>query len=429
MTSWKCLRLLFFGLILYHSSSAQIRKLAMLEDQELSVGSVDSGMGENLVASLDKLLLDDKESISFKHADAAEIKKPSREKVVIVAPIHPVKVRAMSNSSEETGPLGGEDIDERLTGFKTKEERIALLKELLETYFSDNYLTRDIFLLKHFRKSKEGWISLKFIASYKKIKRTAKNKSEVEEAVALSSLLEISDDGTKIRRLAKFPACIETYIPTRMTLIGALPTPMRSLATLSNFLSHYGDVASLQILRPGVNLPDILWETANSFPELRDQWCAVVEFDEIESAGKLASDVNEGKSDSNIAWALELVMPWKSRKNSDRQEKTLWTEPIRNRCRSCPSSGYSSPCHTPEQSPRGRHHDNRGLSKRERIMMNRHVCQGTCFQHIHCPTTCCPNHRNYSRVPKQNGYRSPKLSSSKLTAETCDNWRRVSVSP
>ncbi|XP_064093625.1 la-related protein 6-like [Macrobrachium nipponense] len=407
----------------------------MSQDKSSPIGSPDSGVEDALAASINKLLLDnpdnDKDSSEEKEADEViESGKPSNGKKVVIIQTHPHQYRGTSVSSDETMPSPGEDRD--VTGPKTKEERLDLLRDLLETYFSDNYLTRDIFLLKHFRKSKEGWISLKFMASYKKIKRTAKNRAEVEEAIRMSPLLEMNEDESKVRRLAPFPACIEDYIPTRMCLTGALSREMRNLVTLSNFLSTYGEVASLQVLRPGVNVPESLMSTANNFPQMRDQWCALVEFDEIEAAGKLASDVNNRKIDKGLTWAMELVMPWKNRKNSERQEKTLWTESVKNRCRSCPSSGYSSPCLTPEQSPLGcpgRHNEYRGMSKRERIMMTR-GCQGNCCQHTHFPSTCgtccCKkthNHRVHRKSENGTPHKSPKRTTSHMNAETCENWR------
>lgn len=421
----------------------------MSDDLDMKVGSLDSGMGDTLAATLGKFLLDDdtendrdkreEEEEEDEEEDIEETEKTvksSRSPGMAMLPRHLTNTRGMSESSEETLPSGTED-REISTRPRTREERIELLKELLETYFSDNYLTRDLFLLKHFRKSKDRWISLKFMASYKKIKRIAKGRAEVEEAVRMSPLLEVNNEGNKVRRLAPFPACIDEYIPTRMTLIADLPEQMQNLGALSNFLGHYGEVAAIQILRPGVNLPEALWETVNNFPELRNQWCAVAEFDEIQAAGQLASDINEGKTDSNIAWAMEIVMPWKTGKNIDHQEKPLWVETIKNRCRSCPSSGYSSPSLTPEQSPHGsgigKHNNIRGLSKRERIMMSR-THNTSSSQYSHFPTTtshsCSPiSQKTYYRTPRQQQggvggrYCPPKHSSSQLTAETCDNWR------
>ncbi|XP_068213504.1 uncharacterized protein [Palaemon carinicauda] len=407
----------------------------MSEDKEISVGSPDSGVEEALAASINKLLLDNGETgkglSEEKEVDEVIVsEKSSSGKKVVIIQSHPRQYRGASVSSDDAMPSPGED-----PGFKTKDERLDLLRDLLETYFSDNYLTRDIFLLKHFRKSKEGWISLKFMASYKKIKRTAKNRAEVEEAIRMSPLLEMNDEGNKVRRLAPFPACIDEYIPTRMCLMGPLPRDMRNLVTLSDFLSKYGEVASLQVLRPGVNIPESLLSTANNFPQMRDQWCALVEFDEIKAAGKLASDIADRKVNNGLTWAMELVMPWKNRKNSERQENTISTESARNRCRSCPSSGYSSPCQTPEQSPLGcpgRHTEYRGMSKRERIMTNR-GCQGSCCQHTHFPSncnSCCKTvyHQRVHRLSESgSSYRSPKRSSSHMTAETCENWRTAPV--
>ena len=40
----------------------------------------------------------------------------------------------------------------------------------VEFYFSDANITRDKFLLKHVRRNKEGFVSLKLVASFKRVK-------------------------------------------------------------------------------------------------------------------------------------------------------------------------------------------------------------------------------------------------------------------
>ncbi|XP_042882226.1 la-related protein 6-like [Penaeus japonicus] len=211
----------------------------MSEENFLAVGSPDSGVEETLSSSIASMILEEAEEeikTNAENGTAVDMKSDEKE-----------DQRRHSISSEGTSTTT--DDRDSINANLTQTERVAAVRELLETYFSDNYLTRDIFLLKHFRKSKEGWISLKFMASYKRIKRTTKHISEVEEAVKQSPLLKLNAERNKIRRLAPLPACIEDYIPTRMTLIACLPESLRSLTALSKFVGVYGEVASIQVLR------------------------------------------------------------------------------------------------------------------------------------------------------------------------------------
>lgn len=394
----------------------------MSEEKSVAVGSPDSGVEESLSSSIARMILEEE----VEEEPAIDVKSNEKE-----------DQRRNSVSSEGTSTTDDRD---SINANLTQAERVTVVRELLETYFSDNYLTRDIFLLKHFRKSKEGWISLKFMASYKRIKRTTKYINEVEEAVKQSSLLELNAERNKVRRLAPLPACIEDYIPTRMTLIACLPESLRSLTALSKFVGVYGEVASIQILRPGVNLPDFLWETVGNFPQVREQWCAVVEFDEMTAAGQCASAITGGEKVGASMWATELVMPWRNRKNSDRIE--TWADSMKNRCRSLPSSGYSSPIQTPEQSPSflGTNREVRGITKRERITMNRSKTNRCCHsfacqhqiqyppcQHLSFSQTCSPNaHKKYAYQRQGDcacRFSPKRYVSQATTGSNCDNWR------
>ncbi|XP_071519149.1 la-related protein 6-like [Panulirus ornatus] len=404
----------------------------MSEDAcDMVVGSPDSGVEEAIASSFGCLLLDN-ESKDFKKDETDETRELSGDgSNPVVANVCVKKIdRGLSVSSEETAPSGPEERGTLNIAF-ARTDRVAIIKELLETYFSDNYLTRDIFLLKHFRKSKEGWISLKFMASYKRIKRTAKSLNEVEEAIRQSSLLEINVEGNKVRRLAPLPACIEEYIPSRTVLVGELPQGLKQLMNLSQYFGRFGIVSSMHLLRPGANLPNLLRDVSLTIPKIREQWCAVVEFDEITTASHVTEIINSGSDKTGPGWALELVMPWRSGKICEHPE------PGRSLCRSCPSSGYSSPSVTPEQSPivDSRSRSFRGLTKRERIVLNRprHNCCHSCacqhqyqrYNH-HFSSTFRKHYFREAQKMNDGGSYSPRRHITQLTAATCDNWRAPS---
>ncbi|KAK3851625.1 hypothetical protein Pcinc_041742 [Petrolisthes cinctipes] len=417
-------------------------------DGEVGSGSSDSGVGE-LTNSLADL--------SFSHQD---IPSPPDSPVTSLHPStdnhrgHDATVdtdeprdhevleqrrRQLSVSSDDSGSGSGSGSGPNgESSDLPRGERVDILRELLETYLSDNYLTRDIFLLKHFRRSREGWISLQFLAAYKRIRRTSGNVKEVVEAAKSSKLLEVNVEGTKVRRTAPLPPCIEDYIPTRTALLADLPTTLHSLAGLADFLTPYGSVVSMQLLRPGMTLPDHLHETVINFPQVRDQWCALVEFDEISAAQLVTEAVSkEGLQQQQQhgwpGWALELVLPWRNGKTLD-LTKANSSSSSRQWCLSCPSSGYSSPCLTPEQSPRTASRrttlpNSLRLTKRERLALDRtHIPTTSCFCHIchhlsHSHLSCTSP--GQSRRMYQSGPVSPRRQChDKLTeANRSINWR------
>ena len=52
---------------------------------------------------------------------------------------------------------------------------MCLVSTQVEFYFSDANITRDKFLLKHVRRNKEGFVSLKLVASFKRVKHLTKD--------------------------------------------------------------------------------------------------------------------------------------------------------------------------------------------------------------------------------------------------------------
>ena len=249
-------------------------------------------------------------------------------------------------------------INEELTMME-REDRVALIKQLLEAYLSDIYLTKDIFLLKHFRKSKDGWISVKLMSTYKRLKRTATKISEVEDAVGLSSILELNSDKSKLRRIKPIPNCIDKYIPTRLVMLGDLNQEIRNLASLAKLASKYGSVIFLHLHRPGGNIPEKMREIISKKPELADYWCALVEFENIDSATRLVQTF------THASWAYEIVVPWKNTRNNERSGSTSsdcispLPSPIVGRHKKHSfMNGYSSPGYSPLCSPNSTKLDN-----------------------------------------------------------------------
>ncbi len=75
-------------------------------------------------------------------------------------------------------------------------EKIA---QQVEFYFSDANITKDKFLLKHVKRNKEGFVSLKLISSFKRVKHLTKDWRQVAAAIERKSdKLEVNDVKTKV---------------------------------------------------------------------------------------------------------------------------------------------------------------------------------------------------------------------------------------
>ncbi|TKY71983.1 La-related protein 6A [Spatholobus suberectus] len=71
----------------------------------------------------------------------------------------------------------------------------------VEYYFSDENLPNDKYLLGFVKRSKEGFVPLSVIASFRKMKKLMRDHAFIVDALKESSLLVVSGDGKRVKRL------------------------------------------------------------------------------------------------------------------------------------------------------------------------------------------------------------------------------------
>lgn len=90
------------------------------------------------------------------------------------------------------------------TATLTDELRDKIIKQV-EYYLSDENLRTDKFLLKYFAKDEEGYVPVAVIASFKKMKKLTHHKSLIVAALKESSLLTLSSNEKRVKRVHPFP--------------------------------------------------------------------------------------------------------------------------------------------------------------------------------------------------------------------------------
>ncbi|CAG0916846.1 unnamed protein product [Notodromas monacha] len=112
-------------------------------------------------------------------------------------------------------------------------ELVEKIVAQVEFYFSDASITKDAFLLKHVRRNKEGFVSLKLISCFKRVKHLTKDWRQVAYAIKSSSTdLEVNDVETKVRRKAALPETDETT-PSRTVVAYNLPGATPSVESVA----------------------------------------------------------------------------------------------------------------------------------------------------------------------------------------------------
>lgn len=176
------------------------------------------------------------------------------------------------------------------------DELAAQIVVQVQFYFSNENILKDAFLLKHVRRNKEGFVSLKLISSFKRVRQLTKDWRVVGVAIkrqavvmAASSAtpvvsIELNDVGTKVRRCEPLPVFDET-MPSRTVVATDLPVGGRlTIESVSELFGKCGEIALIRILRPGGTIPADVRQFYNKHPELHERECALVEFTESQAA-------------------------------------------------------------------------------------------------------------------------------------------------
>merc|ERR1739838_508070 len=177
----------------------------------------------------------------------------------------------------------------------------------VEFYFSDANITKDKFLLKHVKRNKEGFVSLKLISSFKRVKHLTKDWRQVAVAIERKSKrLEVNDLKTKVRRLDALPEYDETT-PSRTVVALNLPIERPTIEAVAELFKVCGEIVLVRILRPGNPIPADVKPFSNKHPEMTDKVCALVEFEKTEFAHNAVKDLSiEGEEGMKV---MELTAP------------------------------------------------------------------------------------------------------------------------
>ncbi|XP_017061474.1 uncharacterized protein LOC108101574 [Drosophila ficusphila] len=185
---------------------------------------------------------------------------------------------------QDAEPQGPNEIDSLDPSLIPSEELAAEITEAVEFYFSNESILKDAFLLKHVRRNKEGFVSLKLVSSFKRVRQLTREWKVVGDAVRRKSRkIELNDVGTKVRRIEPLPSFDET-MPSRTIVACDLPMDKLTIEKVSDLFSRCGEIALIRILKPGMAIPVDVRQFMNKYPELQQKECALVEYLESSSA-------------------------------------------------------------------------------------------------------------------------------------------------
>ncbi|KAK4710823.1 hypothetical protein R3W88_005336 [Solanum pinnatisectum] len=199
----------------------------------------------------------------------------------------------------------------------TDDLRNKIVKQV-EYYFSDENLPTDKFLLKYVTRDKEGFVPVKVIASFRKVKKLTKETSIIAAALRESSLLVVSRDGRKVKRLHPLPLS-EIKDPKVCTvLVENLPED-HSVNNLRSIFGQAGNVKHITIRDPHTERDPRKCTTAEKL--LSGKLHALVEYNTVEAAEKAVTILNDEQD-----WRFGLRVKLLKKINKPGQSKKGWRD-------------------------------------------------------------------------------------------------------
>lgn len=223
-------------------------------------------------------------------------------------PVAPGTVSDASSGVPEAG-TGGVVLTDELRGQIVKQ---------VEYYFSDDNLPTDEFLLKYVKKNTKGFVPIKTIASFRRMKKLTQDLSVIEAALRTSSKLVVSSDGKRVRRLHPLPHN-ELKDPKSTVLVENLP-PDFSMESIQENFGTVGKIVSITINDPGsVNESS----TAKKLEFiLSSKVHALVEYETVEAAEKAVTNLSDERN-WRTGMKVRLLSKCSGNNNKSSKEKQV----------------------------------------------------------------------------------------------------------
>ncbi|KAM3925002.1 la-related protein 6 isoform 3-T3 [Leptodactylus fuscus] len=241
-----------------------------------------------------------------------------------------------SGAATSGGENDGDELDQ---DWKPPDsELIQKLVVQIEYYLSDENLEKDAFLLKHVRRNKMGFVSVKLLTSFKKVKHLTRDWRTTAYALRYSDILELNEDNRKVRRKTPVPVFPSENLPSKMLLVYDLHfipelqclnkeqenggMQEKIMEQLLKSFGAFGSISSIRILKPGRDLPSDVKRFSSRYTQVGTKDCAIVEFEEVEAAIKAHETLNaESETDDGIKVVLIGMKPPKKKIQKDRSKE------------------------------------------------------------------------------------------------------------
>ncbi|KAG7611966.1 RNA recognition motif domain [Arabidopsis suecica] len=192
------------------------------------------------------------------------------------------------NSGEDRDQDHGENLAETnvVVVVPIDELKKKIIRQV-EYYFSDENLPTDKFLLNAMKRNKKGFVPISTIATFHKMKKLTRDHALIVSALKESSLLVVSADEKKVKRLSPLPEIKDPKIFT--VLVENLPED-HSDENIREIFGKAGSIKSVSICDPNATEESEKGGKKEHF--IRTRLHAFVEYETVEAAEKAVATLN-----------------------------------------------------------------------------------------------------------------------------------------
>ncbi|CAI0545143.1 unnamed protein product [Linum tenue] len=166
--------------------------------------------------------------------------------------------------------------------------KLKIIKQV-EYYFSDENLPTDKYMISLIKKNKEGFVPIKILASFRKMKKLTLDHEFICAALKDSPLLVVSSDGKKVKRLNPFQMS-EVKDPKLSTvLVENLPED-HSLENIRSIFGEAGRIRKITFRDPHAGEVSKKGSKTDFLVSIKLH--ALVEYDTVEAAEKAVASLN-----------------------------------------------------------------------------------------------------------------------------------------
>ncbi|KAL0051706.1 hypothetical protein WJX82_000772 [Trebouxia sp. C0006] len=201
---------------------------------------------------------------------------------------------------------------------------VAKIVKQVNFYFSNTNLPTDNFLLKEVRKTPEGWVPIRLIASFKRMKSLSKDIKVIAAALETSTELVVS--GHRVRRKEPLPQVDETEALLRTAIVDNLPD-QATIDSLTEKFSAAGNVKMVRICQPNSGPRSIAQSIPGADLAVSRQLHALIEFEnqeQVATAVKQLTDSNNWRS--GVTAETRAIASAQLQGNPDAADTTVLTQ-------------------------------------------------------------------------------------------------------